>query len=95
METMWECELMWGMWGMWVELKSGAKVGFQSKFRGRVFKKLCQSKSFELVGLQNSFFVAIKNITSQWSMSTMAWNSIYLQLEIHFNNRITEFKRFD
>jgi transposase-like protein len=45
--------------------------------------------------LKKLLFVAIKNITSQWSASIMAWNSIYLQLEIHFNNRITEFKRFD
>jgi putative transposase len=45
--------------------------------------------------LKKLLFVAIKNITSQWSKSIMAWNSIYLQLEIHFNNRIIEFKRFD
>lgn len=44
--------------------------------------------------LKKLLFVAIKNITSQWSKSIMAWNSIYLQLEIHFNNRIIEFKRF-
>jgi transposase-like protein len=45
--------------------------------------------------LKKLLFVAIKNITNQWSKSIMAWNSIYLQLEIHFNNRIIEFKRFD
>lgn len=45
--------------------------------------------------LKKLLFVAIKNITSQWSKSIIAWNSIYLQLEIHFNNRIIEFKRFD
>lgn len=45
--------------------------------------------------LKKLLFVTIKNITNQWSKSIMAWNSIYLQLEIHFNNRIIEFKRFD
>lgn len=45
--------------------------------------------------LKKLLFVAIKNITNQWSKSIMAWNSIYLQLEIHFNNRIIDFKRFD
>jgi len=45
--------------------------------------------------LKKLLFVAIKNITNQWSKSILAWNSIYLQLEIHFNNRIIEFKRFD
>lgn len=38
--------------------------------------------------LQKLLFVAIRNITEEWSKSIMSWNSIYLQLEIHFNDRI-------
>jgi transposase-like protein len=43
--------------------------------------------------LKKLLFVAIQNITEQWSKSIMAWNSIYLQLHIHFKSRIDAFKR--
>lgn len=44
--------------------------------------------------LKKLLFVAIKNITDDWSKSIMSWNSIYLQLEIHFKHRIEPSKRF-
>jgi transposase-like protein len=44
--------------------------------------------------LKKLLFVAIQNITEDWSKSIMAWNSIYLQLEIHFKDRIHAFKDF-
>jgi len=43
--------------------------------------------------LKKLIFVAIRNITEDWSKSIMAWNSIYLQLNIHFKTRIDVFKR--
>lgn len=42
--------------------------------------------------LKKLIFVAIRNITEDWSKSVMAWNSIYLQLNIHFKTRIDTFK---
>lgn len=45
--------------------------------------------------LKKLLFVAIKNISDEWSKSIMSWNSIYLQLEIHFKTRIDAFKHFD
>lgn len=43
--------------------------------------------------LKKLLFVAIRNITEDWSKSIMSWNSIYLQLEIHFKARIDAFKK--
>ena len=43
--------------------------------------------------LKKLIFVAIRNITEDWSKSIMAWNSIYLQLNIHFKTRIDHQKR--
>ena len=42
--------------------------------------------------LKKLIFVAIRNITEDWSKSITAWNSIYLQLNIHFKTRIDTFK---
>ena len=44
--------------------------------------------------LKKLLFVAMRNITDGWSKSIMSWNSIYLQLEIHFKTRIDALKRF-
>ena len=38
--------------------------------------------------LKKLIFVAIQNITDKWSKSIMAWNTIYLQLIIHFKHRL-------
>ena len=42
--------------------------------------------------LKKLVFLAIKNITEEWSKSIMSWNSILLQLNIHFKTRIDAFK---
>jgi transposase-like protein len=42
--------------------------------------------------LKKLIFVTIRNITEQWSKSIMSWNNIYLQLKIHFNDRIDTYK---
>jgi transposase-like protein len=42
--------------------------------------------------LKKLIFLAIKNITEDWSQSIMSWNKIYLQLNIHFKTRIDAFK---
>ena len=44
--------------------------------------------------LKKLIYVAMRNITEKWSKSVASWNSIYLQLKIHFNDRIDAFKRF-
>jgi len=43
--------------------------------------------------LKKLIFVALKNITEDWSKSIMSWNNIYLQLNIHFKTRIDHYKR--
>ncbi len=44
--------------------------------------------------LKKLLFVAIRNITDDWTKSIMSWNSSYLQLEIHFKTRTSTFKSF-
>jgi len=43
--------------------------------------------------LKKLLFVAMRNITDKWSKSIMSWNNIYLQLVIHFKNRIEPFQK--
>lgn len=43
--------------------------------------------------LKKLLFVTIRNIMDKWSKSIMAWNNIYLQLIIHFKNRIEPFQK--
>jgi putative transposase len=42
--------------------------------------------------LKKIVFVALQNIMLKWSKNIMTWNTIYLQLEIHFKQRIYDSK---
>lgn len=42
--------------------------------------------------LKKLLYVTIKRITEDWSKSIASWNSIYLQLEIHFKSRIEKYR---
>jgi putative transposase len=41
--------------------------------------------------LKKIIFMAIQNITEDWNQSIRAWNTIYMQLIIHFNHRLQPF----
>lgn len=42
--------------------------------------------------LKKLLYVAMRNITKDWSASIIAWNRIYLQLCIHFKSRISAYQ---
>lgn len=42
--------------------------------------------------LKKLIYMAMRNITKDWSASIIAWNRIYLQLCIHFNSRIGSYQ---
>ena len=42
--------------------------------------------------LKKLLYMAMRNITKEWSASIMSWNRIYLQLCIHFKSRINSYR---